>query len=80
MATFTREEVAKHSTAKALWTVIDGDVYDLTDFADMHPGNILFLGTIPSTMCAKKVLGGPGCLCNANGYVRTEHASFLLTL
>eukprot|EP00729_Bicosta_minor_P001085 gene1085-1416_t len=49
MTTFTREEVAKHSTAKDLWTVIDGDVYDLTDFADMHPG-----GAVPLLDAAGK--------------------------
>jgi len=49
MATFTREDVAKHSTAKDLWTVIDGDVYDLTDFADMHPG-----GAVPLLDAAGK--------------------------
>ena len=38
-AVYTKEDVAKHSTATDLWTVIDGDVYDLTEFADMHPGS-----------------------------------------
>ncbi|KAH8918696.1 acyl-CoA dehydrogenase NM domain-like protein [Atractiella rhizophila] len=32
------EEVAKHASEDSLWTIINGDVWDLTSFADMHPG------------------------------------------
>ncbi|ORX56271.1 acyl-CoA dehydrogenase NM domain-like protein [Hesseltinella vesiculosa] len=38
--TFTREEVARHASESDLWIVIDTDVYDLTDFADIHPGGL----------------------------------------
>lgn len=32
------DEVAKHSTIGDCWCVIDNQVYDLTEFIDMHPG------------------------------------------
>jgi hypothetical protein len=35
---YTREEVADHNAADKLWCIIDFKVYDLTDFADAHPG------------------------------------------
>lgn len=35
---FTRDEVAKNNTADSLHIVIDSNVYDLTEFADAHPG------------------------------------------
>lgn len=35
---FTREEVAKHCTPDDLWLVIDGKVYDVTDYVKEHPG------------------------------------------
>lgn len=37
-ATITREEVQKHCTADDAWIVVDGDVYDVTKFARLHPG------------------------------------------
>ncbi|CAE8603931.1 unnamed protein product [Polarella glacialis] len=37
-ATLTMEEVAKHSTPQDAWIVVNGDVYDVTKFAKVHPG------------------------------------------
>ncbi|KAL9604954.1 MAG: hypothetical protein Q9219_000142 [cf. Caloplaca sp. 3 TL-2023] len=34
------EEITKHNTAKDLWIVVDGQVWDLTEFAPEHPGGI----------------------------------------
>jgi cytochrome b5 len=31
-------EVARHSSAKDCWMVINGDVYDVTSFLEEHPG------------------------------------------
>ncbi|ORY70647.1 acyl-CoA dehydrogenase/oxidase [Leucosporidium creatinivorum] len=38
MKSFTAAEVSKHNKEEDLWTVINGDVYDLSRFVDMHPG------------------------------------------
>ncbi|KAL8750510.1 MAG: hypothetical protein Q9184_006404, partial [Pyrenodesmia sp. 2 TL-2023] len=34
------EEIAKHNTADDLWIVIDGQVWDMSEFAPKHPGGI----------------------------------------
>ncbi|ODV91331.1 hypothetical protein CANCADRAFT_122631 [Tortispora caseinolytica NRRL Y-17796] len=36
--TFSVDELAKHNTEKDLWIAIEGDVFDLTKFQDIHPG------------------------------------------
>lgn len=36
--TFTRDEVRKHTAEDDLWCIIDGIVYDLSEFAFAHPG------------------------------------------
>ena len=38
LKTFTREEVKRHSSEKDCWIIIDSEVFDVTKFADMHPG------------------------------------------
>ncbi|KDN35580.1 putative cytochrome b5 [Tilletiaria anomala UBC 951] len=35
---FDAEEVKKHASEKSAWVVVDGQVYDVTDFLDDHPG------------------------------------------
>ena len=34
----TLDEVKKHNSAGDCWSIIDGDVYDLTNWVDSHPG------------------------------------------
>ncbi|KAJ3207964.1 Cytochrome b5 type B (outer mitochondrial membrane) [Dinochytrium kinnereticum] len=39
MATiYTLDEISKHKSRKDCWMVVHGNVYDLTDFLDEHPG------------------------------------------
>ncbi|KAI8990278.1 acyl-CoA dehydrogenase/oxidase [Pilobolus umbonatus] len=38
MKKFTVEEVAKHSVASDCWIIVDGKVFDVTEFLDVHPG------------------------------------------
>jgi hypothetical protein len=34
----SREELKKHSTVQDCWTLINGEVFDLSDYSDEHPG------------------------------------------
>lgn len=34
----TAEEIREHNKNNDLWLVVDGKVYDMTDFALIHPG------------------------------------------
>jgi len=38
MSKFTVEDVKKHNSADDNWLIIDGNVYDVTKFAKLHPG------------------------------------------
>ncbi|KAF4597133.1 hypothetical protein EYR40_007584 [Pleurotus pulmonarius] len=38
LRTFSREEVAKHTTDGDLWIIIDAKVYDISRFKNLHPG------------------------------------------
>lgn len=43
MNEYTEEEVLKHSSPGDLWVVIDSKIYDLTKFANLHPGGAAVL-------------------------------------
>lgn len=45
-AVFTADEVAMHSTAEDCWTIIDGNVYDVTPFVSRHPGGLAAISTL----------------------------------
>lgn len=36
--TYTTAEVTERNSAENCWTIIDGNVYDLTTYIDRHPG------------------------------------------
>lgn len=35
---YTWQEVAKHNTPESAWVIVDGTVYDVTEFLPRHPG------------------------------------------
>ncbi|ORY88906.1 putative cytochrome b5 [Leucosporidium creatinivorum] len=35
---YTMADVEKHTAADSAWVVVEGQVYDMTDFLDEHPG------------------------------------------
>ena len=37
---YTKDEVSKHKTQDDLWLIIDGAVYDVTEYVDEHPGGV----------------------------------------
>ncbi|KAJ3272708.1 hypothetical protein HDV01_005344 [Terramyces sp. JEL0728] len=43
MSSYTRQEVATHSSDKSAWIIIDSIVYDITKFASLHPGGELLI-------------------------------------
>lgn len=34
----TKEEVSRHNSASDAWIIVDGKVYDVTTYVDLHPG------------------------------------------
>ena len=40
MAMYTLDEVHRHKTKDSLWVAHEGKVYDVTGFADRHPGGL----------------------------------------
>ena len=42
---YTAEKVAKHNTEDDCWTIYKGKIYDVTEYAKVHPGGRkIFLG------------------------------------
>ena len=43
---FSAEEVAQHCTRDDAWLIIDGLVYDVTEFVEQHPGGDSILNRV----------------------------------
>ncbi len=59
--TFTMAQVAQHSDQNSCYTAINGGVYDLTSFINMHPGgsgSILSLCGVDGTTAFANMHGG----------------------
>ena len=44
--TFTKAQVAKHSSRDDAWIIVDGKVYDVTEYVDIHPGDDAILNYV----------------------------------
>lgn len=43
---YTKEQVAEHCSADDAWLIIDGKVYDITDYVDSHAGGDAILRNV----------------------------------
>jgi hypothetical protein len=43
---FSADDVAQHATAEDCWTIVDGNVYDVTPFVSRHPGGLAAISQI----------------------------------
>jgi cytochrome b involved in lipid metabolism len=43
LASFTKAEVAAHSSQKDCWIVVKGKVYDVSSYVEEHPGGLAIL-------------------------------------
>ena len=43
---FTKAQVAKHARRDDAWIIVDGKVYDVTDYVDIHPGDDAILNYV----------------------------------
>lgn len=49
MNSYSIEEISIHNTENDIWIVINGIVYDVTDFVDKHPGGKSMLLNVAGT-------------------------------
>jgi len=58
--TYTEAETLNHATVKDCWLIIDGKVYDVTSYIEMHPGQDTILegcGIDATTLFETKPMG-----------------------
>lgn len=55
MAHIDGAEVAKHSSKKSCWMVLDSNVYDVSNFLSEHPGGAPILLRNAGTVCQIKI-------------------------
>lgn len=70
----TADEVALHSTAADCWSVVNGNVYDLTSFVNRHPGGS---GNI-NLMCGKDATSAFTGQHGSGGKANNELSNLLL--
>jgi cytochrome b involved in lipid metabolism len=70
----TAEEVAQHSSANDCWSVVNGNVYDLTSFVNRHPGGS---GNI-NLMCGKDATSAFTGQHGSGGKANNELSNLLL--
>ena len=72
--TFTAAEVAKHASATDCWSVIKGEVYDLTTYVTSHPGGASLIKAICGKDGSSSFAGQHGSASKPNNVL----AGFLL--
>jgi cytochrome b involved in lipid metabolism len=71
--TYTAADVAKHATASDCWSIVDGKVYNLTNWVGKHPGGpaviVSMCGTDGTALFTSKHKGSVTAAAALNGYL-----------